>query len=58
MGVLKNYGITSVNDFGGLHRAGTDDEDLYGARYTEFVAILIKAIQELSAKVKALEDEG
>ena len=58
MEVLKNYGITSVNDFGGLHRAGTDDEDLYGARYTEFVAILIKAIQELSAKVKALEDEG
>ena len=58
MEVLKNYGITSVNDFGGLHRAGTDDDDLYGARYTEFVGILIKAVQELSAKVKALEDEG
>jgi hypothetical protein len=58
MEVLKNYGITSVNDFGGLHRIGTGDEDYYGARYGEFVAILIKAIQELSAKVKALEDEG
>ena len=45
-------GITDLDDFGGI----TGDSDGYGARYTEFIAILIKAIQELTARVKALED--
>mgnify|MGYP003146072253 FL=1 len=31
-------------------------ENIYGMRYTEYVGILIKAVQELSAKVEALEN--
>jgi len=50
---LKDYGIDSIQDFGGITG---DDETHYGARYTEFVPILIKAIQELSDKIKKLEE--
>ena len=34
----------------------TEDSDDYGVRYTELIAPLVKAIQELSTKVQALED--
>jgi hypothetical protein len=34
----------------------TEDGKQYGIKYSNFVPILVKAIQELSAKVKALED--
>jgi hypothetical protein len=51
---LKDHGIDSIQDFGGITG---DDETHYGARYTEFVPILIKAIQELSDKIKKLEGD-
>jgi len=50
--VLNSMGISDLDDFGGI----TGNSDEYGARYVEFIAILIKAIQELTARVKALED--
>jgi hypothetical protein len=34
---------------------GDDDTEYYGVAYTELIPILIKAVQELSAKVAALE---
>ena len=34
-----------------------EDSDRYGMRYGEMVGILVKAVQELSAKVEALENE-
>ncbi len=34
----------------------TEDGKQYGIKYSKFVPILVKAIQELSAKVKALEE--
>ena len=48
--ILKNSGN---EDFAGIK---TNDPDKLGADYIQFLAPLIKAIQELSAKVKALED--
>ena len=64
--LFDKYNIDSLLDFGGLRRDPVIDEKnpnnnhdgYYGARYTEFVAILIKAIQELSDKVDKLENEG
>ena len=44
----------SVNDFAGW--AYEEDRDVYVLRYTEFISPLIKAVQELSAKVEALEN--
>ena len=32
------------------------NDDIYALRYEEFISPIIKAIQELSAKVKTLED--
>jgi len=52
--VLKKYGINDLSEFAAITKLG----DSYGARYEEFVAPLIKAIQELSDKVKKLEDEA
>jgi len=51
---LKEHGIESRDGFGGI--TGTEDSS-YGARYEEFIAILIKAVQELSEKIKKLEEE-
>ena len=48
--VLESIGR---EDFAGIE---TDDPDKFGADYIQFVAPLVKAVQELSAKVKALED--
>jgi hypothetical protein len=53
---LKDYGITSLEDFAGIHNDG-EGEAYYGARYTEFIPILMKAIQELSAEVKELKEK-
>jgi hypothetical protein len=50
---LKDYGIDSLEDFAGITH-DEDDETYYGARYTEFIPILMKAIQELSTKNDAL----
>ncbi|HVX49304.1 MAG TPA: T9SS type A sorting domain-containing protein [Chitinophagaceae bacterium] len=44
-------------DFSGVD-APKNDKDLYGLRYSEFVVPLVKAVQELSAKNDALEEEN
>ena len=49
---LEKHGITDRADFAGI--VG-NEEEYYGARYTEFVAILIKAVQELSSRIEKLE---
>jgi hypothetical protein len=53
---LKDYGIDSLEDFGGIYHDG-DNESYYGARYNEFIPILMKAVQELSAEVKELKEK-
>jgi hypothetical protein len=60
--VLEDNNI-STNDFAPLIKDNLKDDDgnetgehLYGMRYSEYVGILIKAIQELSDKVEALEN--
>ena len=50
---LKDSGLEYKEDFGGITG---DEETSYGARYGEFIAILMKAVQELSEKVKKLEE--
>ena len=42
-------------DFGGIHG---EDETYYGARYQEFIPILMKAVQELSAEIKELKEKN
>ena len=54
---LKKYGINSIEEFGGITHGG-EEEDYYGARYKEFVPILIKAVQELSDEVKQLKEKN
>lgn len=45
-------------DFGGMqHHAAKGGEDVFSVGYDEFIAPLIKAVQELSARVKQLESE-
>ena len=53
---LNTHGISDLANFAGIYL--DPDTGFYGAKYQQFIPILIKAIQELSAKVKALEDEG
>ena len=57
METLKKYGVYSVKEFGGITHDG-GEEDHYGARYSEFVPILIKAVQELSDEVKDLKEKN
>jgi hypothetical protein len=52
---LKKHGIDSIMDFGGIHG---DEETYYGARYQEFIPILMKAVQELSVEVKELKEKN
>ena len=59
--VLEDNNI-STNDFAPLIKDNLKDDDgnetgehLYGMRYSEYVGILIKAIQELTAKVNNLQ---
>ena len=64
--VLENNNIDSIDfapfikspvlDGDGINGEPTG-EHRYGMRYAEYVGILIKAVQELSAKVEALENE-
>ena len=52
--VIDDLGV----DFGGWIKDDMSDPDSYQSlRYTEFIAPAVKAIQELSAKVKQLEAE-
>ena len=57
VGDIKQKASKEIGHF--KHDLGTkkiDDEYTYGLRYEEFISPIIKAIQELSAKVKALEE--
>ncbi len=49
--------ISPKNENDTLEEAIASEEITYSMRYGEYVGILIKAIQELSAKVEALENE-
>tara|TARA_R100000152_G_C6780681_1_gene213731 strand:+ start:511 stop:4776 length:4266 start_codon:yes stop_codon:yes gene_type:complete len=53
---LKKHGIDSIEDFGGISHDG-DPEHFYGARYAEFVPILIKAVQELKTEIDKLKED-
>jgi hypothetical protein len=64
-GKRKHYGLIAQevkevlgnNDFGGWVKEDLEDDDsLESLRYDQFVAPLIKAVQELSAQVTALEN--
>ena len=51
---LKDFGVNYEEGFAGITG---DEKTTYGARYTEFVPILINAVKELSEKVKKLEED-
>jgi hypothetical protein len=51
---VKNAVTAAGVDFAGLHEGDAESPDM-GLNYSEFVAPLVKAVQELSARVKALE---
>ena len=64
-GKRKHYGLIAQevkevlgnNDFGGWVKEDLEDSDsLESLRYDQFIAPLVKAVQELSAKVEALEN--
>jgi hypothetical protein len=55
VGTLKNYGIGSLDDFAGI--TYNKESGKYSARYTEFIPILMKAIQELSEEIKELKEK-
>jgi len=50
----EEYGY-KADDKTNLTTTLSGDEKMYGLKYSKFVPILVNAIQELSAKVKALE---
>jgi hypothetical protein len=52
---LKNYGIDSLDDFAGI--TYNKESGKYSAGYTEFIPILMKAIQELSEEIKELKEK-
>ena len=56
MEVLEKAAGYKIADKTNLTTSLTDDGKQYGIKYNKFVPILVKAVQELSAKVKALED--
>jgi hypothetical protein len=52
--VLTNNSMTT-NDFAGfIHDVS---EDFYGLRYEEFIAPLIKAVQQLTTRLAIAEDK-
>jgi hypothetical protein len=51
---LGEAGIQSRDEFGAVDG---DEDTNYGLNYGEFVPILIKAVQELTEKIKRLEEE-
>ena len=54
--VLAKYNITNMLDFTGIKF--DEERQRYIANYNEFLAPMMKAIQELSDKVNKLENEG
>ena len=65
-GSRKHYGLIAQEvekaldgeDFAGLVKGEDNGKEFYGLRYPEFIAPLIKAVQELSAKVAKLEGKA
>lgn len=63
-GVRKHYGLIAQEVKEALDLAGVEDfggwvnqaDDTQALRYEEFIAPLIKAVQELTARVKAIEE--
>tara|TARA_R100001509_G_scaffold125575_1_gene79071 strand:- start:76 stop:1482 length:1407 start_codon:yes stop_codon:yes gene_type:complete len=51
---LKDIGLTN-DDFAGI--VYDEESDIYGLRYSQLIAPLIKAVQELSVKVTELENK-
>ena len=54
---LQKHGIKSTEEFGGIVHDGKE-ETFYGSRYQEFIPILMKAVQELSAEIKELKEKN
>jgi hypothetical protein len=52
--VAKSVGY----NFAGVVRPQNDTTDTYGLSYSDFVVPLVKAVQELSAKVDLLQQEN
>jgi len=52
----KQYGY-KISDETNLTTSLSDDKNQYGLKYSKFVPILVKAVQELSAKVEELENK-
>ena len=50
--VLAKHGINDLEDFAGIMKGSS-----YHAKYEQFIAILMKAIQELSQQVKELKEK-
>lgn len=56
--VKEAIDASGVEDFAGWVKMDMEQEDsMQGLRYDQFVAPLIKAVQELTARVKALEEQ-
>ena len=63
-GVRKHYGLIAQEVKEALDKAGVEDfggwvnqeDNTQALRYEEFIAPLIKAVQELSARIKAIEE--
>ena len=56
MEVLEKAAGYKIADKTNLITTLSDDGKQYGLKYERLVPVLVKAVQELSAKVKALED--
>ena len=65
-GKRKHYGFIAQEvekaldgeDFGGLVKGVSGDGGYYGLRYNEFIGPLVKAVQELAARVAKLEGKA
>jgi hypothetical protein len=53
----EQYGY-KISDETNLTTSLSEDGNQYGLKYSKFVPILVKAIQELSAKVEVLENNN
>ena len=51
---LSKHGIDDLEDFAGIMKGG----ESYHATYEQFIAILMKAVQELSQQVKELKEKS
>ena len=54
--IESSYGY-EIEDKKNLTTSLSEDGKLYGTRYSKFVPMLVKAVQELSTKVEAQQKE-